>query len=205
MKTTGTSNTAQQFVDRVQTGGTVGQLDVGEDQAGLLVLGKRHRVGMGARDADHVVAEIAHEALEIHRDEGLVLDDQDVGGDLGGHLAARGIGELAGFGNVDAEDVGHLLLRKAFQRQQEESLARQRGNIGETALRRHRQRRHLGIVVERNRIPDLREQPEQAGPGAMLAIQQRGVLKQGLQHGRDIGVARRLVSGQRAGIAPQQR
>ena len=39
----------------------------------------------------------------------------------------------------------------------------------------------------------------------MAFIEQGGVLQQGLQHGGDIGVARRLVAGQRAGIAAQQR
>ncbi len=56
-----------------------------------------------------------------------------------------------------------------------------------------------------DRIPDLGEQPEQAGARAMALVEQRAVLQQGLQHGGHIGVAGRLVSGQRAGIAPQQR
>ena len=83
----------EQLVDRIEAGRAVGELDVGEDQAGLLVLGERHGVRMGAGHADDVVAEIAHQAFEVHRDEGLVLDDQHVGGDLGGHLAAGRIGE----------------------------------------------------------------------------------------------------------------
>jgi hypothetical protein len=36
-------------------------------------------------------------------------------------------------------------------------------------------------------------------------VEQRGILKQGFKHGPDIGVARRLVSRQRTGVAPQQR
>jgi hypothetical protein len=36
-------------------------------------------------------------------------------------------------------------------------------------------------------------------------IEQGLILKQGLEHGPDIGVARRLVSRQRTGIAAQQR
>ena len=63
----------------------------------------------------------------------------------------------------------------------------------------------VGIVVERDGIPDLREQPEQPGARSMLLIEQRRILKQSFQHGSDIGIARGLVSRQRAGIAPQQR
>ena len=55
---------------------------------------------MGAGHADDIVAEILHEALKIHRDEGLVLDDENVGGDLGGHFPARGVGKFAGFRDI---------------------------------------------------------------------------------------------------------
>ena len=95
MNNTGTSNTST-FRSPHRGPTAVGELDVGEDQAGLLVLGQRHRIGMGAGDADHVVAEVLHEALKVHRDEGLVLDDQDVGGDFRRHLAAGGVREPRG-------------------------------------------------------------------------------------------------------------
>ncbi len=160
---------------------------------------------MGTRDADHVVTEILHQAFEIHRDEGLVLDDQHVGGDLGGHFAAGGIGQLAGFGHIDAENPGHFLFGKTFQRQQQKGLPRQRRDVRQPPFRRHRQGGDVGIVVERNRIPDFREQPEQAGARAVLLVEQGRVLQQGFQHGPDIGVAGGLISRQCTGIAPQQR
>jgi hypothetical protein len=37
----------------------------------------------------------------------------------------------------------------------------------------------------------------------MLLIEQGGILKQGLKHGADISVARRLIARQRTGVAPQ--
>jgi len=43
------------------------------------------------------------------------------------------------------------------------------------------------------------------GPESYALIEQGRILQQRLQHGADIGVAGRLVSGQRPGIAPQQR
>ncbi len=132
MNTTGTSNTFSSSLTASRPREAVGELDVGEDQAGFPVLGQRHRVGMGAGDADHVVAEIFHQALEVHRDKRLVLDDQHVGGDLGGHFAAGGIGEFSGLGDVGAEDVGDFLLGKTLQRQQQERLAGQRRYVGES-------------------------------------------------------------------------
>jgi hypothetical protein len=96
-------------------------------------------------------------------------------------------------------------LRKTFQRQQQEGLPRQRRDVRQPPLRRQRQRRHVRVVVDRHRIPDLGEQAEQSGARTVPFVEQRAVLQQGLQHGPDIGVARGLVSGQRTGIAPQQR
>ncbi len=49
------------------------------------------------------------------------------------------------------------------------------------------------------------KQLEQPGARAMPFVEQRAILQQGLQHGTHIGIARGLVSGQRTGIAPQQR
>ena len=43
---------------------------------------------LGAGDLDHAMAEIGDEALEVERDQRLVLDDDDVGRDLAGDLAA---------------------------------------------------------------------------------------------------------------------
>ena len=111
----------------------------------------------------------------------------------------------AGLGDVDVEDERHLLLGEAFEREQQERLPRQRRDVRQPALRRQRQRRDFGIVVERDRIPDLGEKLEQPGARAMPFVEQRAVLQQGLQHGAHIGIARGLVSGQRTGIAPQQR
>ena len=56
---------------------------------GRLLAGELHRLGAGAGDAGHVVAEPFDERLEIHRDQRLVLDDEDVGRHVGGELAAR--------------------------------------------------------------------------------------------------------------------
>ena len=56
---------------------------------GLLLTCERDCFAMGARDAEHPVAQTFHQGLELHGDEGLVLDNQHIGGDLGRKLCGR--------------------------------------------------------------------------------------------------------------------
>src|SRR5262249_40629064 len=72
----------KQFIDCVEARTAVGELDIGEDQSWLLRLGYGDGLRMRTGDADHAMAEALGQALEIERDEGLVLDDEDIGRDL---------------------------------------------------------------------------------------------------------------------------
>jgi len=158
---------------------------------------------MGSGDADDVVTEIADQALQIHCDKRLILDDQYVGRNFGSHLPPGRIDQLADLGHVRLENEGHLLLGKAFQRKQQKGLTWQWRDIGQPALGRHRQRHHLGILVEGDRIPDLSEEPEQTCPRSVLLVQQGLILQQSLKHGSNVGVAGGLISRQGTGIPPQ--
>ena len=93
---------------------------------GRLALASVTALGMGARDAEHAMAEALDQPLEIHGDEGLVLDDQHVGGDLGGELAAGFLDQAAQRRHVDIEDRGGVLFGEALERDQQEGLPRQR-------------------------------------------------------------------------------
>ena len=93
---------------------------------------------MGARDAEHAVTEAFDQGFELHRDEGLVLDDQHVGGDFGGELAAGFLDQAAQRHDIDVEDARRVSSREAFERHQQEGLPRQRGDIGELLLARQR-------------------------------------------------------------------
>ena len=73
-----------------------------------------------------------------------------VGRDFRRHLPTRGIGELAGLGDIDTEDEGDFFFGKTFQRQQQERLARQRRDVRQPALGGDRQRRDIGVVVDRD-------------------------------------------------------
>ena len=103
---------------------------------GRLTLAERYRLFMGARDAEHAMAETFHQALEIERDEGLVLDDQHVGGDLGGELAAGILDQFAQLRHVDIEHLGGVVFRQPFQRDQQKGLARHRRDLREMPLDR---------------------------------------------------------------------
>ena len=100
---------------------------------------------------------------------------------------------LPDLGDVGMQHEGDLFLGEAFQRQQQERLPRQRRDVRQPPLGRHRQRPHIGVVIQRDRIPDLRKQPEKTGARAVLLVEQRRILQQGLQHRRDIGVAGSLA------------
>ena len=95
---------------------------------GRLALARRDRLGMGAGDADHPVTEGFHQTLQVEGDEGLVLDDQDVGGDLLGQFAAGLFHQATHRLHVEPQDMGGILLGKTFQRDQQEGLARPAGS-----------------------------------------------------------------------------
>ena len=84
------------------------------------------------------MAEALDQAFQLHGDEGLVLDDQDVGGDLGGELAAGFLDQRAQRHHVDVENSRRLRFREAFERDQQERLPRHRRDAGELALARQR-------------------------------------------------------------------
>jgi hypothetical protein len=91
--------------------------------------------------------------------------------------------------DVGAEDEGDFSSEKPSSDKQQEGLARQRRDVGQPPLRRQRQRRDVALVVDRHRIPDLGEQPEQARARAVAFVEQRAILQQRFEHGGDIGIA----------------
>ena len=82
---------------------------------GRLVGGELHRLGPGAGDADHVMPEPFDQSLEIHGDERLVLDDEDIGGHVGGQFATRLVDEFAHRFGIDVEDAGRPPPRQSLR------------------------------------------------------------------------------------------
>ena len=60
---------AQKFIDRVQPRASVGELNIGENEPGLLAFGEFDRLRMSARDTNRLMAKALDEALKIERDE----------------------------------------------------------------------------------------------------------------------------------------
>ena len=157
MKITGAWKDAQQLVDGLETRTAVGKLDVRQDQPRTLFLGQRKRLGVGARNAEHAMAEALHQRFKLHRDERIVLDDQHVGGDFGRKLAPGLLDQCAQLHHIDAKHARCIRLGEALERDQQECLARKGGDVGELLLPWQRPLGSAGRTVDGNRIPDFRE------------------------------------------------
>ena len=89
---------------------------------------------MGTGDAQHPMTETFHQLFELAGNKGLVLDDQHIGGDFGGKLAARFLDEPTQRHHIDIENACGIALRETFQRDQQERLARSRCDAGKLLL-----------------------------------------------------------------------
>ena len=79
MKMTGTENSARISFTASMPLEIIGELDVGEHEAGRVLPRLRNGFVAGHGDAGDVVAEIANDRLDVHRDDRFVFDDQDIG------------------------------------------------------------------------------------------------------------------------------
>ena len=70
------------FADRVDARAAFAQIDVGQHQAGALGLGLGHGFVLGGGDRHHLVAQFGDQIFQVQGDDGLVLDDQDLAGEL---------------------------------------------------------------------------------------------------------------------------
>src|SRR6185503_11097218 len=68
------------------------------------------------------MTERAHELLDVHRDDRLVLDDKNFGGHLLGDLPPCLSDEIGRFRLADTEDLRRLRDRKLLDRHQKERL-----------------------------------------------------------------------------------
>src|SRR6516165_4627104 len=112
---------------------------------------------MGTCHAEHAMTEPFDECLELHGDECVVLDDEDVGCYLGSKLASRFLDQCSELDHVDIEDVSRVRLRESFERNQEEGLARKGCDMGELLLPGQRRIRSAPRVIHGYRIPDFGE------------------------------------------------
>ena len=83
---------------------------------------------MGGGGGGDGVAQFAHQTLDVGRDDGLVLYDQNVGGQFGIDLGLGRADQAFDVMGVGPQDLGRLRWGEAFQRRQQEGLTRARGN-----------------------------------------------------------------------------
>src|SRR5215467_10402831 len=76
-----------QVIDGFQSGAPVRQLDICENKAGTFRLGPCYRLRSRARNPHAAVTEVFDDVFEVERDQGLILNYQNVGGDLGGEFS----------------------------------------------------------------------------------------------------------------------
>ena len=205
MKITGTSNVPSSSFTASRPGTAVGELNVGKNKPRPFLLRQRQRFAVGAGDADDIMTQAFDQGLDVHGDKGLVLDDQDVGRDLGGKLAAGFLDQRAERLQIAIEHFGSVFFRETFERYQEKGLARPRRNLGQVLLRRQDDLAGLRLAVNRHRIPDFGEQPIERDPRVRARFQDFRAGNQRFHSGNDIGVAGRLAAGQSARIATQRR
>ncbi len=136
MKITGTSKDLSNSFTASRPGTAIGELNIGKDQSGPLVLRDLDRFRMRARNAEHAVAEIFDQALDIHRDQRLVFDDEHVGRDFGSEFAASTFHQIADGRHVDVEHARGVDFTEAFERNQKKCLARARRDLRDAMLGR---------------------------------------------------------------------
>ena len=160
---------------RIDPRRSVGKLDIGEDEAGVGFLERRDRILMGRRNPRNAVAEVADDLLELHRDQRLVLDNEDRGPRFAVEFAHR-IGEQRFDGlAVGAGDQARFLDRKAFERGEQQDLAAERGDLDQASVRGADQRMLVIVaafaIVDESAFPDAVEVAVEVDACAVAAME----------------------------------
>ena len=155
------------------------------------------------------MAKIANDRFDIHCDDRFILDDEDVGVSL-----ALDLGERFGHQRFDVvgrgvDQIGGILVRESFEAGQQQRLARQGRDPGEScmgdalgAVDRHRR---FFALVDIGAGPDRVKGAVQAEPRIDVARKFFGLGNDCFKRRTDEIVAVDLASGQRAGVAAQER
>ncbi len=154
------------------------------------------------------MAEVADDGFDVHGDDRLVLYDQDVGKGLPLDLLERLGDERLDVGRACPDQVAGIVRREAFERRQQQRLARQRGDprqpcLGDSLCAGRAFRRLLAFLDIGSR-PDRVEGPVQAQARIDVAGEFVGLGDDGFERRADERVAVRLAAGQRTRIAAKE-
>ena len=174
-------------------------MNVGENEAGLLLLHQINRLAMGAGNTRDGVAEAFHDLAQVERNDGFVLDDHDVGRHLFGDGVSRLFNQHLYLIKVAVENDRHFFRRETLDRAEQHGFAGQRREAGQTLLRHgdpgRITRRRRRFQVDGDRLPPAAEQPVQRNARFGMYFQARRLLHHRFQHGGDISVTRLLAAG----------
>ena len=96
-------------------------LDIGQHEARPMALHRLHGLAVGAGDGCDIVSK-ADETFDVHGDDRLVLDDENVGRHLLGDLPADLVEQLIELADIDFEDGGGLVEAETLDGHQQERL-----------------------------------------------------------------------------------
>ena len=199
MNITGTENDSKNLIDRFEPRASVGKLNVREDEAWRFAPDSVDRLPMSPRDIGDAVPLLLDEVLKIERNEGLVLDDQDIGANLVGDLLASSIDEAYRLLLRAVERIGDFRGIEALERTEKKCNTRTQCDRFEMALRTGfvaGKRRRIDVVIDGHAPPDLEEQTikRRLRLGALRKLGR--IRDDGFQRGKNIGISPRLRSCQ---------
>ncbi len=154
------------------------------------------------------MTKVADDRFDVHGDDGLVLDDQDLGASLRLDLAKRFFHQGLDIGRVQTDQIGDVIDRETFQRRQQQRLSGERRQPREPCLCN----RFLPVIPRQDRAifqmggrPDRVESPVKAKPRIDIGRKLFGRRDDRFQRRTNIGVTMALAARQGAGIAAQER
>jgi len=189
----------ENLIDRFKTRASIGELNVGEDEAWLFPLDGIDRLAMGPRDIGDAVPLLFDEVLKIKRNEGLILDDQDIGANLVGDLLAGGVNEIGRLVSRAIEGARDFRGIEALERAEKKGNPGAQGNRFEVALRARfvtGECCRIDMSIDGHRTPDLEEQAVKCNFGIGAFGELGWIRDNGFERGENIGVAPGLGSRQ---------
>ncbi|MNE53033.1 hypothetical protein D3C80_1477330 [compost metagenome] len=166
----------------------------------------RHRIDgfvMGGRRAGDAVAQFLDQAFDVGRDDGLVLDDQDISGQFGVDVGL-GLGDQTlDRARIYAENLSRLRGGEPFQGRQQEGLSRTRRDPHQAARGVVADAVHAAAVLKlgAGRGPDGVEDVIESDPRRHVRRQLALAGRQRLQGHAHIVVASDLIARQGPRIA----
>ncbi len=164
------------------------------------------RLAVRRRDGDHVMAEVADDHFDIHRDDRFVLDDQDARARLAIDLVGRFGDQRPHRFGIAADDAPRVLGAETLDRGEQQRLPRQRGNAAEPRVGDRDVGERAGVVRSRlfGHQPEIVvHHPVKLDAQVSAGIDRARIGDQRFEQPGDQRIAVLLASGNGPAITPQ--